>query len=133
VHDPGSVCRRESFSDLDGNVEGGLNRHAGSVDHIAKSLALDKLANNKVRLVADAYLVNYENVRVVKRRCGLGLADESLEMGIVLSESFVEDLDRDPVLLAVAVAVGACPLTPLYRGVPTTSQGQVDAMCVRVP
>src|SRR5205085_3534031 len=83
MHDPRAVGRGKSSGNLGRDVENSLERQLGRSHQVAQCTAFDKFADDKARVVTHADLVDHKNVRMVQRRCRLGLANESLKMRII--------------------------------------------------
>ena len=76
----------------------GLLRRQAGVDQLLQRAALDELHRDEVGAVDLTPVEDRDDVGVLKRGGGLGLAPEAFDELPVLGEALVEDLQRDPTL-----------------------------------
>jgi hypothetical protein len=95
VDDAGSVRSRQCFGDLNSDIETLGKRSLSCAEKGAKRVALDILADDEVRTVFFADLVDREDVGMIE--CGgcLGLLDKPLKVYVVPCVLLVDDLYCD--------------------------------------
>ena len=90
-----SMRRRYSLRDLRSDRDSLADGQSSVLKDLPEGLAIDEFADDEARAVVSDDLVKGEDIRVIDRRDGLCLEDESLQVAILIGDLGIEHLYGD--------------------------------------